>query len=111
MVSKEQKEEMLRKLLEILRNLSTSNSIKEISEKTKIPTSTIQRYLNKKELIYEVLKESNCAEFAEQTIKEIEAWLQNNKTEGLKRGGTTSQERHGYSKDETGHFIGSRKSK
>ena len=50
MLSKKQEEERLEKFIKILDVLPSCESILEISTKTGIPTSTIQRYLNDKTL-------------------------------------------------------------
>ena len=54
MNKKEQEIEMLKRLSLILKELQNSKTIRDISEKTGIPTSTIQKYLNKKE--YNIIK-------------------------------------------------------
>lgn len=111
MRSKEQEIEMLEKLSKILKLLPHSRSIKEISEQTNIPTSTIQRYLNKKELIVELLELNNNYEKQNEATNYIQNWLNQSKNEGHKRGGLISQEKYGYIKAESGKFSGNRKNK
>lgn len=70
-------------------------TIKEIAQALGMSKSSVQRYLN-------------AAQDPE--IKElIKEYLAANKYEGNRRGGLTSQEKNGYSKDETGRFTGRRK--
>ena len=70
-------------------------TIKEIAHALGMSKSSVQRYLN-------------AAQDPE--IKElIKEYLAANKYEGNRRGGLTSQEKNGYSKDETGRFAGRRK--
>lgn len=111
MRSKEQEIEMLEKLSKILRELPTAKSIKDISQKTNIPTSTVQRYLNKKDLITEFLEVNKSNENYEQINEEIKGKLSTYKSEGHRRGGQISQEKYGYSKGEAGKFTGNRKNK
>ena len=108
MVSNAQKLEMLQKLSTILREMKTCTNISEVSERTGIPTSTIQRYLNRPDYFQELssnglLKPENVPKALEFTKE----WLVRAKQEGLKRGGETSQDRHGYAKGKGGHFKGS----
>lgn len=108
MVSNAQKIEMLEKLSRILREMKTCSNISEISERTGIPTSTIQRYLNRPDYFQELssnglLKPENVPKALEFTRD----WLIQAKQAGLKKGGETSQDRHGYAKGEGGHFKGS----
>ncbi len=108
MVSRAQRIEILEKLSTILREMKTCSNINEISERTGIPTSTIQRYLNRPDYFQEL--SSNGLLKPEDVPKALEftkEWLVKAKQEGLKKGGTTSQERHGYAKGEGGHFRGS----
>ena len=109
--SKEQEIEMLKKLSEILKILSTTKSIKEISKLTNIPTSTIQRYLNNKDLILKLLNSLEGTATYDQVAEQISVWLQQAKNEGHKKGGIISQEKYGYKKGEAGKFSGNRKNK
>lgn len=106
MTSEEQKITMIKKLKDILSVMSNTSSIKEISNLTKIPTSTIQRYLNRKDLLSELLNDETLCE---EVFKNNQEWLKNAKEEGLKRGGKNSQLNNDYTKDELGKFTGSKK--
>ncbi len=107
MVSLEQKLEILKKLKQILRELPTSNNINEISKRIKIPTSTIQRYLNREDY-FEELTEFKLMkpEEVEELKKVVVIWLRQAKEDGLKQGGKKSQAMFGYSKASDGTFIG-----
>ena len=83
MRSKEQEIEMLKKTALILSLLPITDSIKEISKKTGIPTSTIQRYLNNEELIKEVLKITNSKDSYEELSIRIKEWLKNSKKQEI----------------------------
>ena len=107
MISREQKLEMLNKMRLILPLIEQFSSIKEISEKTNIPTSRIQRYLNNEGLIRAVLTITKSEESYEELSLKIKEWLKRSKTEGHKRGGVNSQNLHSFSKDEEGKFLGS----
>lgn len=113
MLSEEQRIEKLRKLSFILKVLPDCKSIGEISEKTNIPTSTIQRYLNDKKMFMELfiqdIKVLQKIEEAEQTYGKVQEFLRKSKEEGLSKGGKKSQELYGYEKDEYGKFRGSKK--
>lgn len=104
MLSEEQQIERLIKIRNIIEVLIDSKNINEISKKTKIPTSTIQRYLNNHELLKGI-------GFSDEDIGRINIWLQNARTEGLSRGGKTSQARYkdNYSRLSDGKFSGRKK--
>ena len=107
MVNELQKIEILRKLMVILKELSTSKNIKEISEKTNIPTSTIQRYLNREDYFNELIKYNLMKQDDVEKIQVIvEKWLRQAKQNGLKDGGKKSQAMFGYAKADNGTFIG-----
>lgn len=99
MLSNEQVIERMKKVRSILDELNNSSSIKEISEKTKIPTSTIQRYLNNNKLLKE------CG-LTDNDIANINTWLSNSKKSGLSKGGKNSQEKYTYNRDNSGHYTG-----
>lgn len=106
MLSRAQKLEMINKLSNILKEIEKCENIKEVSDKTSISTSTIQRYLNDDKLILEVV---GSQDVANEKRNYISNWLENAKINGVKRGGTTTQERYGFEKDKAGKFQGSRK--
>ena len=99
----EEKEFKLQRLIEVYRSCKNEiNSIKELSLKLGkgFSTSTIQRYFHE-------LYKKNIIDKDE--YDEICIWLSNNKKISTSIGGKVSQEKHGYSKDELGHFTGGRK--
>ena len=104
MISKSQEIERLNKVKEIIKVIWTSNSIKEISIKTKIPTSTIQRYLNNNSLLKE-------AGLFENDILRIKKWLIESKIKGLSKGGKTTQDKYkdSYTRIENGKYSGIKK--
>ncbi len=107
MIGETQKIEILQKLVQILKVLPETSNINDISNMTNIPTSTIQRYLNRddyfKELIeYRLMSEEDVIITKEIVIK----WLRQAKTNGLKKGGKKSQAMFGYAKADDGTFIG-----
>lgn len=110
MISNEQRIERLKKLSNILKVMPECSSIGEISEKTKIPTSTIQRYLNNKKLFVELfLEEEKIDSNFENGIsvyEQVQSFLKDSKKAGLSKGGIKSQQLYGYSKDEDGKFQG-----
>ena len=78
----EQRLKMLDRLSLILKHLPTSNSIRDISIKTNIPTSTIQSYLHNDKLISELLGlDINSDEYKEFTST-IKSWLDRAKKDG-----------------------------
>ena len=101
-----QRERKLEKLIEfrdLFRTLKNSvSSIEELSVKlgSGFSRSTIQRYFH--ELYDKGL-------IGEEEYKDIQQWLKKSKESGLSKGGTNSQRSHGYSKDDQGHFMGSKK--
>ena len=110
MLSEAQKREIMEKLIKVLKELETSNSIKEISEITNIPTSNIQRYLNNETLIKEALIEMKEVNYKEWLLV-IRKWLEISKKSGNRRGGKNSQTLHSFSKGEDGKFLGSCKNR
>jgi len=78
--------------------INECNSISELSNKTGIPTSTIQRDLNDYNRVVEI--------FGKDVFDEIQNWLKTSKKIGLSNGGKKSQQLYNYEKDELGHFKG-----
>lgn len=107
MLSEQQIIEIMSKMSTILRATKSCKSIGEISKQTGLPTSTIQRYLNKKEY-YELLVENGALkrENLDKAMEATKKWLQDSKQAGLKSGGLTTQKRHGYTKRLDGKFNG-----
>lgn len=98
MIGNNQLEEIVKRVKKELDVMVECSSIKEISEKTNIPRSTVQRDLNNKDLIVSL---SN-----EEVYEKIQEWLKKSKELGLSKGGTTSQNKYTYERDELGHFKG-----
>ena len=107
MRSIEQEKTRLTQIKNILEQLKKTTSINEISKITGISSSTIQRRLNDNEFINRFLEENNINTPFEDYQSQIKNWLKQAKTEGNKKGGITSQQRHSYDKDEFGKFLGS----
>lgn len=91
----EQRLEMLNKLSIILEQLPTSNSIRDISKKTNIPTSTIQNYLHNNKLISELLGIEIDSKEYKDFISTLQKWLSKAKKEGPIYGNKVLQERYG----------------
>ena len=104
MMSKEQLYEKIKKIRLILMEINSCKNIKEISEKTNISRSSIQRYLND----YEFLLSNDLCTIDD--CKKINNWLKVAKNEGVSRGGKNSQAKHGYEKNEEGKFTGNKTS-
>ena len=104
MLSVSQRIAMLEKLSMILIEMKSCSCIQEISERTGIPASTIQRYLQREDLLL-ILFEYNtsvCAAFRLQ----INLWLKNAKETGNQLGGEVTQKKYGYQKVKSGNFNG-----
>ena len=84
---------MLDKLSIILKELPTSNSIRDISKKTDIPTSTIQSYLHNDKLICELLGMDIDSKDYKDFISTLQEWLARAKKEGPSYGNKVLQER------------------
>ena len=79
MRSREQDFKMLKNTVLILSVLPFTSSIGEISERTDIKSSTIQRYLNNGDLIKRVLEITKSSESYEDIFVRIKEWLNNSK--------------------------------
>lgn len=84
--------------------LNDKKTIKEVSEETNISKSSIQRYLNDTEIINEIYGKD-----AVYIIQEIQKKLNENIEEGKRTGGLNFAKNNEALKDESGHFIGSKK--
>ena len=94
MIKLEQRLNMLDRLATILEYLPTSKSIRDISIKTNIPTSTIQVYLHNDGLISELLGlDINSDEYKE-FKSTINIWLSIAKKEGPKYGNKVLSKRY-----------------
>lgn len=98
---------MLEKMSQILEALPTSKNINEISQKTNIPTSTIQRYLSREDLILTLTNYD--LKLTTEIMQKNKEWLQRAKKEGTQKGGKISQEMYHFSKDESGKFNGNKR--
>ena len=90
----EQRLKMLDRLSLILKHLPTSNSIRDISIKTNIPTSTIQSYLHNDKLISELLDLDTLSDEYKEFISTIKAWLDKAKKEGPRYGKEVLEKRY-----------------
>lgn len=90
----EQRLRMLDRLATILEYLPTSKSIRDISIKTNIPTSTIQVYLQNDKLISELLGLDINSDEYKQFKSTIQTWLDKAKKEGPKYGNKVLNERY-----------------
>ena len=104
MISEEQLYEKIKRIKLLLSEINNSKNIKELSEKTRIPKSSVQRYLND----YDFLISNDLCTIDD--LKTIRNWLKIAKNEGVSRGGKISQTRHGYEKNEKGEFTGNKSS-
>ena len=106
MLSKEQyREKCLKvsKCVELFINILEITE-EEISKKTGIPQTSVDRYLKDEKTIKFIYPEDS-----EQKINLIKAKLKNNKFVGTVKGGIKSQAISPYQKDENGKFIGSKR--
>lgn len=107
MESESQRIERLQKMSSVLKSMKDCSNIKEIEEKTGVPRSTIQRYLNRPDYYEDLVTDGYVKrENIENLMDYTKEWLNKSKHEGLKRGGTISQEKYGFSKGEDGKFNG-----
>ncbi|MEE3343194.1 MAG: hypothetical protein VZS44_03800 [Bacilli bacterium] len=106
MFNEKQSIERLNKIKAILEVIWESDNIKDISNKTKIATSSIQRYLNNDDLLRE-------AGADDKDILKIKKWLLNAKMNGLSKGGKKTQSIYGdsYTRIGDGKFSGIGKNK
>ena len=92
-------EEKYEKIKIALERYKEAKNLSDLSKLTGIPTSSLQRYL----------KDDSKKLVGQAEYGKIVEWLSNAKLNGLKNGGKKSQNTHGFSKDENGHFLGSGK--
>jgi hypothetical protein len=102
MISQEQEIKINEKILKVVKAfLETKGSMEEISKITEISSSSVQRYLNDEVRITNLL--------GKETYDEIVKIIEENKLNGLKKGGTISTSKNEPIRDENGHFIGNKK--
>lgn len=100
MTSEEQKREINKKILLVTEEfLCVGGTIEDISNKTGISSSSVQRYLNDKRII-DLL--------GQDVYEEIQNKLKNNKYNGEQLGGEMFANNNISLKDSTGKFTGSR---
>ena len=84
--------------------LKGNYTISEVAKITGLTSSSIQRYLNNVEYICECFPSN-----AKEIITKIKDKLSRNKKEGLSRGGINYSKNNECTKDELGHFTGSKR--
>lgn len=108
-LSEEQRIDMLNNFKKILLSIQGgAKNISDVSKDTDIPKSTIQRWLKRDDFYLDVYGLNDCIGNLP-TQQDVENWLQNAKSVGNKKGGLTSQEIYGYSKNSLGKFSGGKK--
>jgi len=100
MVSSEQEREINRKILAVHKAFYSSNTILEVSKKTGIPTSSVQRYLTCERA--ESLLGKDAVLEAKRRLSEI-------KKEGNQKGGINYSIFNVSTKNSAGQFTGSKK--
>ena len=105
MLSAQQFEEKKEKVRKVVTTFLKGNyTINEVAKMTDISSSSVQRYLNDEEFI------SMCfGSNAPIILTDIKDRLEQNKQEGLSRGGVNSTFNNVSFRDEMGHYNGSRK--
>lgn len=102
MLSEAQRIEKERNILTVVNMfIQTDKTIEEISELTNISSSSVQRYLNEKEYILDLLDE--------ETYLYIQAKLKQHKEIGNSTGGKKSQENNYSVRNITGQFVTNRR--
>lgn len=101
MLSEKQRRGIIKDLSIILKEMPNSKNIEEISKKTGIPRSTIQRYLNRKDYFVELINYNfiNSQKTLELLFEEVQKWLVDSKNRGRSKGGITSQHKYYENKD------------
>ncbi len=103
MLSEEQKNIKLKRILFTVQSFleTDCNNLEELAQKINIPSSSIQRYLQEKQIIEEY--------FGEEIYDMVREKINLNKAEGLSKGGTNFVNYNIAIKDEKGKFTGSRR--
>lgn len=98
MVNESQQREIDKKILMVVRDFCTNGgSIQDVSNRTGISSSSVQRYLNNQKII---------TLLGQVVYDSVQAQLQMNKQNGLSRGGINSTNNYEALRDSEGHFIG-----
>jgi len=109
MLSENQRQEKLdriRMIVDIYISDDAIVSISDLSEKTRIATSTIQRDLNDVKYICEIYGSR-----ADKVLQVIKKKLEQSKHAGLSRGGQVSVGNNESLRNEDGKFVGNRRKK
>lgn len=98
MVNEFQQREIEQKILMVVRDFCTNGgSIEDVSSRTGISSSSVQRYLNHQKII---------TLLGQVVYDNVQAQLQINKQNGLSKGGINSTSNYEAVRDSEGHFIG-----
>ena len=92
---KEQQIAMLNKLSMILSNLPKSNSIRDISNKTGIPQTTVYNYLHNDKLICDFLGMEKDSKDVKEFFAYLKIWSEHAKKMGPIKGNMILEERYG----------------
>lgn len=103
MLSEEQKKQKIKKIIYTVQSFLSSDypNLEALAQDIKIPSSSIHRYLHEKDIIISV--------FGEEVYDLVREKLALSKTMGLQKGGFNSALNNNYTKDEKGHFTGSKR--
>lgn len=101
MTSEDQENKIRQNILKVAKDLiENGGSIKDVARRTDLSSSTVQRYLNDSRLSEMLGKE---------TVLKISTILEQNKANGLRKGGINSTLNNEPLRDEQGHFVGNKK--
>jgi len=103
MLSEEQRKLKIKRIIFTVQSFleSDCHNLEELSNQINISSSSIQRYLNEKQIIEEY--------FGEDIYEIVREKIEFNKREGLSKGGTNFVNYNVSTKDEFGKFTGSRR--
>ena len=103
MLSEEQRKLKIKRIIFTVQSFleSDCHNLEELSNHINISSSSIQRYLNEKQIIEEY--------FGEEIYEIVREKIEFNKREGLSKGGTNFVNYNVSTKDEFGKFTGSRR--
>ena len=103
MLSEEQRKLKIKRIIFTVQSFleSDCHNLEELSNQINISSSSIQRYLNEKQIIEEY--------FGEDIYETVREKIEFNKREGLSKGGTNFVNYNVSTKDEFGKFTGSRR--
>lgn len=102
MLSEEQKRQINLNILKVTSEfLATGHSIEEVAKATDLSSSSVQRYLNDKDRIIELL--------GEEVYEEIQALLKELKENAIRKGGINSTSKNTPIRDSSGKFVGNQR--